>query len=161
MSELVFDALLENLKDACKSVALKPFPLEEVFNAAAAGREAREGALKDLKVEGGALPYDLLTAIDVVTVATALDAARHDPNQGGEPVAAEIVDLWIRATAARALWYERFVLWPSENSTKKLEHLVETAKILGVDSIARGLLLGGQPVQFTSFVGRLSSAKVN
>jgi hypothetical protein len=70
MSELVFDALLENLKDACKSVALKPFPLEEVFNVAAAGRKAREEALKDIKVEGGALPCDLLTAIDVVTVAT-------------------------------------------------------------------------------------------
>lgn len=161
MSQEVFDALLKELKRGCVGVASKPFPLEEVFHVAQSAKVDREKVVRDLKVGEGALPLELLTVIDVVSVASSLEIARHDLKQGSEPVAAEMVDLWIRATAARALWFERFVLWPSENSTKKLEYLVDTAKLLGVDSIARELLLGGQPIQFTSFVGQLTHVQLN
>ena len=100
--------------------------------------------------------YDLLLLFDVVAATASLEAASLGAVKDGPPAPSEVIDLWIRATAGRALWYERFVQWPNENSAKKLEHLRDTARKLGAESIARGLLEGVQLSKFTEFVRRFS-----
>ena len=85
-----------------------------------------------------------------------MEAAGVSENADAKPVASEVIDLWIQATAGKSMWFERFVQWPQENSAKKLEYLVDTARKLGAESIARALLEGVQPVKFTEFVGRFS-----
>lgn len=160
MSHSEFDALGEDLREACKKEGISHFSIERAYQIGEGlrgERESRLGRLASSDVAKGE-PFDLLLLFDVVAATASLEAASAGAAAGAEPVSSDVIDLWIRATAARALWFERFVRWPSENSSKKLEHLRDTAQKLGAESIARGLVEGFQPVKFTEFVGRFSKA---
>jgi hypothetical protein len=157
MSNAQLDAIGEELRSACKQRGITAFAIEVAYQIACelrGDREQKLAAIASLEATQGQ-PYELLLLFDVVAATASLEAASA---RDGNPVASEVIDLWIRATAARALWYERFVLWPQENSSKKVEHLLDTARKLGAESIAQGLLDGMQPVKFTEFVGRFSKA---
>lgn len=156
MTQQALESLGEDLKGLLKKYGITAFAIESAYNVAESSRGEREKKLRTFasaEVAQGQ-PHDLLLLFDVVAATASCEAA--SVGAAGIPVASEVIDLWIRATAARALWYERFVQWPQENSAKKLEHLVDTARRLGAESIARALLEGVQPVKFTEFVGRLS-----
>ena len=158
MSEAAFDALGEELKEICKGRGITAFAIESAYEAAEGIRGEREKKLKALASPEGSTDqaYDLLLLFDVVVATASLEAASVGAVKGGPPAASEVIDLWVRATAGRALWYERFVRWPQENSAKKLEHLLDTARKLGAESIARGLVEGTQLAKFTEFVRRFS-----
>ena len=158
MSHAQLDAIGEELRSACKEKGIKAFAVELAYQTGDDLRGVREKNLAAIAPPDAATgqPYDLLLLFDVVAATASLEAASVGASQGGVPVASDVIDLWIRATAGRALWYERFVQWPQENSVKKLEHLLDTARKLGAESIARGLLEGMQVVKFTEFVGRFS-----
>ncbi len=158
MSQQQLDAIGEELREACKREGMKNFSIERAYLIGEAMRDSRKSKLSTI-VDSPATdgePFDLLLLFDVVAAAASVDAASGGGGQGASPVSSEVIDLWIRATAARALWSERFIQWPAENSAKKLEHLRDTARKLGAESIARGLVEGVQPVKFTQFVGRFS-----
>lgn len=160
MTVRTLDNLGEELKAALKKKGMTTFAIESAYVVAEEMRVERQRALatvasKDV-VEGQA--YDLLLLFDVVAATAATEAASVGGEKGGMPVASEVIDLWIQATAGKSLWYERFVEWPQENSVKKLDYLLDTARKLGAESIARALLDGVQPVKFTEFVGRFSRA---
>jgi hypothetical protein len=160
MSHSEFDALGEDLREACKKEGISHFSIERAYQIGEGlrgEREARLGSLASAEVAKGE-PFDLLLLFDVVAATASLEAASAGATVGAEPVSSDVIDLWIRATAARALWFERFVQWPNENSSKKLEHLRDSAQKLGAESIARGLIEGVQPIKFTEFVGRFSNA---
>ena len=160
MSHAQLDALGEELRSACKKKGITAFAIELAYQTANEVKAEREKALAAIASPEASKgqPYDLLLLFDVVAATASLEAASVGASNGGAPVASDVIDLWIRATAGRALWYERFVQWPQENSAKKLDHLLDTARKLGAESIARGLLEGMQPVKFTEFVGRFSKA---
>jgi len=158
MTQQVLDALADDIKRVLQTRGISSFDVEAAFLAGdelRAEREATLGTLVSAEVTKGQ-PYDLLLLFDVVAATASSEAAGVGAAPGTEPVASDVIDLWINATAARALWYERFVQWPNENGAKKLGHLVDTARKLGAESIARALLEGAQPFKFTEFVGRLS-----
>ena len=160
MNHSEFDAIGEELREACKKEGISHFSIERAYQIGEGlrgERESRLGMLASADVAKGE-PFDLLLLFDVVAATASLEAASAGAAAGADPVSSDVIDLWIRATAARALWFERFVRWPSENSSKKLEHLRDTAQKLGAESIARGLVEGVQPVKFTEFVGRFSNA---
>ena len=160
MGHSALDAIGEELREACKKEGIAHFSIERAYQIGEALRGSREGTLAGVasaEVARGE-PFDLLLLFDVVAATASLEAASVGGSPSATPVSSEVIDLWIRATAARALWIERFVQWPNENSTKKLEHLRDTARKLGAESIARGLVEGVQPVKFTEFVGRFSHA---
>lgn len=158
MSQQQLDAISEELREACRREGMKNFSIERAYLIGEEMRDSRKSKLSTM-VESRATdgePFDLLLLFDVVAAAASVEAASGGSGEGASPVSSEVIDLWIRATAARALWSERFIQWPAENSGKKLEHLRETARKLGAESIARGLVEGVQPVKFTQFVGRFS-----
>jgi hypothetical protein len=160
MSHAQLDALGEELRSAYKKKGITAFAVELAYqtgNELKGDREKKLAAIASPEAAKGQ-PYDLLLLFDVVAATASLEAASVGAVQGGAPVASDVIDLWIMATAGRALWYERFVQWPQENSAKKLDHLLDTARKLGAESIARGLLEGMQPVKFTEFVGKFSKA---
>jgi hypothetical protein len=154
------DALGEELRTACKNEGISHFSIERAYQIGEGLRGAREARLASIApadvLKGE--PFDLLLLFDVIAATASLEAASVGGTPEAAPVSSDVIDLWIRATAARALWFERFVQWPNENSSKKLEHLRDTARKLGAESIARGLVEGVQPVKFTEFVGRFSCA---
>ena len=158
MTVQTLDNLGEDLKAALKKKGITTFAIESAYVIAEELRADRQKSLatvasKDI-VEGQA--YDLLLLFDVVAATAATEAASVAGEKEGVPVASEVIDLWIQATAGKSLWHELFVEWPQENSVKKLDYLVDTARKLGAESIARALLEGVQPVKFTEFVGRFS-----
>jgi hypothetical protein len=157
MKHSELDAIGEELRAACKREGISHFSIERAYQIAEGLRAAREKMLAAIAPADAVTgePFDLLLLFDVVAATASLEAASV---AGGAPVSSEVIDLWIRATAARALWFERFVQWPTENSSKKVDHLRDTARKLGAESIARGLIEGVQPVKFTEFVGRFSDA---
>jgi hypothetical protein len=160
MSHEQLDALGEELRSACKQKGIKGFAVELAYQTGTelqGEREVKLAMLASAEVSKGQA-YDLLLLFDVVAATASLKAASVGASHGGAPVASDVIDLWIRATAGRALWYECFVQWPKENSAKKLEHLLDTARKLGAESIARGLVEGMQATRFTEFVGRFSKA---
>ena len=152
------DALAEELRSACRSEGISHFSIERAYQIGEGLRSAREARLASVAPADVAKgePFDLLLLFDVIAATASLEAASVGGVSSAAPVSSDVIDLWIRATAARALWFERFVRWPNENSSKKLEHLRDTARKLGAESIARGLVEGVQPVKFTEFVGRFS-----
>lgn len=158
MSQTALDALGEELKGICHKKGITTFAIESAYEAAEEIKGERERKLATMASPDAAKgqAYDLLVLFDVVAATAALEAASVGAVKDGAPAASEVIDLWIRATAARALWYERFVRWPQENSAKKLEHLLDTARKLGAESIARGLVEGVQIAKFTEFVRRFS-----
>lgn len=158
MSQAALDALSEELKAVCKKNGIAAFAIESAFEAAEQLRGEREKKLSTIASPEAARgqAYDLLLLFDVVATTASLEAASVGAVKDGPPAASEVIDLWIQAMAARALWFERFVRWPQENSAKKLEHLLDTARKLGAESIARGLLEGVQLSKFTEFVRRFS-----
>ena len=158
MSQSALEALSEELKGACKKKGITAFAIESAFEVAEGMRGERERQLSVFSTKEASTghAYDLLLLFDVVAATASLEAASVGAVKDGPPAASEVIDLWIRATAGRALWYERFVQWPQENSAKKLEHLRDTARKLGAESIARGLLEGVQLSKFTEFVRRFS-----
>ena len=160
MSHAELDVLGEELRTACKQKGVKGFAVELAYQVGTelhTDRARKLTAIASPEASTGE-PYDLLLLFDVVAATASLEAAGVETPHSGAPVASDVIDLWIRATAGRSLWYERFVQWPQENSAKKLEHLLDTARKLGAESIARGLIEGMQAVQFTEFVGRFSKA---
>lgn len=158
MSQSSLETLGEELKSACKKKGMTAFAIESAFEVAEGMRGERERKLSAFSSQEACTgqAYDLLLMFDVVAATASLNAASVGAVKEGPPAPAEVIDLWIRATAARALWYERFVQWPHENSAKKLEQLRDTARKLGAESIARGLLEGAQLAKFTEFVRRFS-----
>ncbi len=160
MSHGELDAIGEELREACKKEGISNFSIERAYQIGEGLRGARAGRLASIAPTEAAQgePFDLLLLFDVIAATASLEAASLASLAGGAPVSSDVIDLWIQATAARALWFERFVKWPHENSAKKLEHLRNTAQKLGAESIARGLVEGVQPVKFTEFVGRFSNA---
>ncbi len=160
MSQQGLDLVRDELREACKKEGMKNFSIERAYligEEMRASRKSKLATIVDPAATDGE-PFDLLLLFDVVAAAASVEAASGAGGQGATPVSSEVIDLWIRATAARALWSERFMRWPNENSAKKLEHLRDTARKLGAESIARGLVEGVQPVKFTQFVGRFSHA---
>lgn len=158
MSQAALEALSEELKVACEKKGITAFAIESAFEVAEAMRSEREKKLSafcPLETSSGQA-YDLLLLFDIVAATASLEAASVGALKDAPPAPSEVIDLWIQATAGRALWYDRFVRWPSENSGKKLEHLRDTARKLGAESIARGLLEGVQLSKFTEFVRRFS-----
>jgi hypothetical protein len=158
MSEAALEALSEELKGICKQKGITAFAIESAYEVAEGMRSDREtklAAFSSPEASKGQA-YDLLLLFDVVAATASLEAASVGAVKDVPPAASEVIDLWIRATAARTLWYERFVRWPQENSAKKLEHLIDTARKLGAESIARGLVEGVQLSKFTEFVRRFS-----
>jgi hypothetical protein len=160
MSHSQLDAIGEELRTACKKEGIAHFSIERAYQIGEGLRAAREERLSVIAPAEASKgePFDLLLLFDVVAATASLEAASVGGSPENGPVSSDVIDLWIRATAARALWFERFVQWPHENSSKKLEHLRDTARKLGAESIARGLVEGVQPVKFTEFVGRFSKA---
>ena len=159
MSHDELDAIGEELREACKREGISNFSIERAYQIGEGLRGAREGRLASIAPAEAAKgePFDLLLLFDVIAATASLEAASVGATAGATPVSSEVIDLWIQATAARALWFQRFVQWPNENSAKKLEHLRATARKLAAESIARGLVEGVQPVKFTEFVGRFSN----
>jgi hypothetical protein len=158
MSHSELDAIGEELREACKKEGISHFSIERAYqigDGLRASREKKLASIGSTEVVKGQ-PFDLLLLFDVVAATASLEAASVGNAPGGDPVSSEVIDLWIKANAARALWYERFVEWPQENSSKKLEHLLDTARKLGAESIARALIEGVQPYKFTEFVGLFS-----
>ncbi|MEY4669698.1 MAG: hypothetical protein RL518_2397 [Pseudomonadota bacterium] len=159
MNHSALDAICDELREACKREGIADFSIERAYTIGEGLRAARQQQLASIAPPEATQgePFDLLLLFDVIAATASLEAASVGGVPDGKPVSSEVIDLWIRATAARTLWSERFMQWPSENSTKKLEHLRDTARKLGAESIARGLVEGVQPIQFTQFVGRLST----
>ena len=159
MSHAELDVIGEELREACKKEGISNFSIERAYQIGEGLRVTRAGKLASIAPADAARgePFDLLLLFDVIAATASLEVASVGTTPGAAPVSSDVVDLWIQATAARALWFERFVQWPNENSAKKLEHLRDTARKLGAESIARGLVEGVQPVTFTQFVGRLSN----
>ena len=160
MSHSVLDAIGEELREACKKEGISHFSIERAYQIGdelRASREKKLASIASAEVVMGE-PFNLLLLFDVVAATASLEAASVGSVLGGDPVSSEVIDLWIKANAARAVWYERFVQWSQENSSKKLEHLLDTARKLGAESIARALVEGVQPSKFTEFVGLFSKA---
>jgi hypothetical protein len=159
MTHSDLDALGADLRESCKKDGISHFSIERAYLIGEGLRDTREVRLANIANAEAAKgePFDLLLLFDVIAATASLEAASVGA-AGGAPVSSDVIDLWIQASAARALWFERFVQWPNENSSKKLEHLRDTARKLGAESIARGLVEGVQPVKFTEFVGRFSKA---
>ena len=158
MSQNGLDAIGDEIRESCKKEGMANFSIERAYLIGEEMRDSRRAKLAtivDPKNTDGE-PFDLLLLFDVIAAAASVEAACVSGPRDASPVSSEVIDLWIRATAARALWSERFIQWPSENSSKKIEHLRATARKLGAESIARALVEGVQPVKFTQFVARFS-----
>jgi hypothetical protein len=80
---------------------------------------------------------------------------------GSTSLGSEVTDLWIKATAGRALWFERYARCPLEEPQKKEEALHTTAKEVGGAAISLAVRLGAQPSQFTAFVASLGGLKTS
>lgn len=160
MNHPSFDELVDKIKNALVGEGGEALPLDAAYRVALQQREDR------LKILASAAPQasndsvatDLLLMFDVVAGATSQMAARAQTGTGGV-TPSEIVDIWIKATAARALWYDRYVQSPGENSEKKLEVLLETAKKLGTEAAAQALQHGSQVASFTAFIADLAKVK--
>lgn len=160
MTRVIFDELLSDVGGAVrergKGVSVS-FPLEVAFEAARSLDTKRRDTLASL-VKVKDLPrsaIDILLVIDVVVAAAAYDLGSSRELRVEENPSL-VVDLWSRATAARALWYDLFIASPSDNSAKKLKALLETAILLGTEAVAQGLHSGMQPSQFTGFIAELA-----
>jgi hypothetical protein len=162
MIEASFESLVSNVISALRVSQSAPFPLESAFTAVSQRRAEREVVLSALVQKETPLQaiFDILSVFDVVaaTCATAL-ARKGDGAIADTAYGAEVTDLWCRATAGRALWFERFVRWPQENSVKKVEALESTAKEVAGMALSLAVRLGTQPAQFTAFVADISGRK--
>lgn len=160
MSHPGFDELVDKIKSALAGEGGEALPLDAAYRIACEQRDSRISIVGAVAPQASAdkVATDLLLMFDVVAGATAQMAARAQA--GADSVTpSEIVDIWIRATAARALWYERYAQWPSENSEKKLEVLLETAKKLGTEAAAQALQHGSQVASFTGFIADLAKVR--
>mgnify|MGYP006275700811 CR=1 FL=1 len=160
MTQQILDTLGGELRAVLKKKGITKFAIESAYAAAEelrGDRQEKLAASASKEVAQGQA-YDLLLLFDVVAATASIEASSVGGEKDSVPVASEVIDLWIQATAGKSVWFERFVQWPQENPAKKLEYLIDTARKLGAESIARALLEGVQPVKFTEFVGRFSRA---
>ena len=157
MGQPGFDELVDNIKNALVGEGGEALPLDAAYRVALQQSDARAKFLTGAapRVVTDKVATDLLLMFDVVAGATSQMAARHQAGTAGV-TPSEIIDIWIKASAARALWYERYVQSPSENSEKKLEVLLETAKKLGTEAAAQALQHGSQVASFTAFIADLA-----
>ena len=164
MSRAVFDSVLDDVSGELRAnpgVQVRGIPLERSFDVAICQRDERRKKISSL-VPGGSVSnqaLDLLLIIDVVAAAAAFDLGQGRVLRSEENPS-QVVDLWARATATRSLWYDLFVAWPGDNSTKKLKALVESALLLGTESVAQGLHSGVQPSKFTGFISEIARSEV-
>jgi hypothetical protein len=164
MTRVMFDAMIGEMSGALSARGeIKDvfFPLEVAFEVACSLAEKRKVSLRACVPEGrlNEKAMDALVVIDSVASAAAFDLGRTRPLRPEENPS-QVVDLWTRATAARSLWYDLFVQWPGDNSTKKLKALMESAIVLGTEAVAQGLHSGVQPAKFTGFVASLARGEV-
>lgn len=157
MNQSGFDGLVDQIKNALVGEGGDALPLDAAYRIALqqSDERAKIVAATAPHIASDKVATDLLLMFDVVAGATSQMAARGH----GGTAPSEIIDIWIKATAARALWYERYVQAPNENSEKKLEVLYETAKKLGTEAAAQALQHGSQVASFTAFIADLAKQR--
>jgi hypothetical protein len=67
-----------------------------------------------------------------------------------------LVDLWGRAEACRALWFETYVLWPTDRTAERRRALSESVMQIASESIGMALRFSGECRQFVDFVTKVS-----
>jgi methylphosphotriester-DNA--protein-cysteine methyltransferase len=68
-----------------------------------------------------------------------------------------LVDLWGRAEACRALWFETYVLWPKDKTAERRRALAETVLQLASESIGTALRFSRSCQQFVDFVAKVAA----
>jgi hypothetical protein len=162
MKEASFESMVESVTASLRASRSIALPLDEALSVTRQKQSEREGVLAAV-TSGTQVPQgarDWLTIFDVAAAACAV--ALSDKSSGAlstSPLAGEVTDLWIQATAARALWLERYAQWPNEDPQKKEQALLMTAKEVGGAAISLATRLGLQPTQFTAYVASLAGVK--
>ncbi len=105
--------------------------------------------------EGGA--EAALALADTVSVATA-HAIRAIEKRFVErrEDSTSLVDLWGRAEACRALWFETYVLWPGEKIVERRRALAETVRQLASECMGMALRFSSPCQQYVDFVAKVS-----
>jgi len=162
MKAASFESMVESVTASLRASRSLALPLDEALSVTRQKQSEREGVLAAV-TSGTQVPQgarDWLTIFDVAAAACAV--ALSDKSSGAlstSPLAGELTDLWIQATAARALWFERYAQWPNEDPQKKEQALLMTAKEVGGAAVSLATRLGLQPTQFTAYVASLAGVK--
>jgi hypothetical protein len=151
--------LIAELKAKASLVEGEVLALDKVLSAAHTSAGERSAVLSRCvpAFEAGRGPDLALVVADTVSVASAhairsVEKLSEEKRQGS----AALVDLWGRAEACRALWFETYVLWPRDNTTERRQALAETVMQLASESIGMALRFSGVCQQFVDFVRKVS-----
>jgi len=159
MGRAAFESLREDLRRGVEASATGLFPLEAALSQAQAKREGFASLATALGVSSGSQEdaIELLMLLDSTSVGTAIAVKRVA--QGGADssgITSALVDLWGQAEAARCLWYDHFVRFPSDSGTGREPSLVETARLLGPQAVAIAARLHEPLSQYIEFVSKVA-----
>lgn len=154
-----FDSLVATLETAALLVETDLLPLDKVLMAAHKAARERAAVLSrcGVQVAAGDGSDHALVVVHTIVVATAhavkgVEKLSDEERQGS----AALVDLWGRAEACRALWYENYVLWPGYEVHSRRRALAESVVQLASEAIGVSLRLSESCQQFVDFVAKVS-----
>ena len=154
----IFDSLLTDLKLAPSAGSQDAFPLDRALVLIDERTTQREGLLQQISPEsaqdrrlGG-----MLVICDAVSVATKAAIAMVEKEGGNaREQSAALVDLWGKAEAARALWFESYVLWPADCRIERMAALSETSLQIAAEAMGLALRFSSPSRQFADFVAKV------
>ena len=157
-----FDLLLKELHAAVVASTVLLFPLDEALKQARA-QDATRVALKEklcAAIPGCRADMEMLVLFDSTSVGAAI-AVKRISAQGKDQIGitTALADLWGQAEAARSLWYEHFVQFPSDLGASRGEALLETARLLGPSAVAIAIQISEPVVQYVEFVSKVAGSR--
>lgn len=159
-SRTEFESLITELKNRATLDEADLLALEKVSMAVLELAGERRAILSKLvpRIEGERGAEAALALADTVSVATAhaIRAIEKRFVERREDSAA-LVDLWGRAEACRALWFETYVLWPSEKTVERRRAAAETAQQLASECMGMALRFSSPCQQYADFVAKVSA----
>lgn len=126
-------------------VSTSRFPLD----AAVGFIEQRRGVQQQLG--------DLLDLFEVTSVSAAL-AIKRLGGMADDPsgIRDALVDLWVRAEAARSLFFDLKSVWTDVEDDDRRQDLCETARLLAPDAIAIAMRLSEPVSQYVEFASKVT-----
>lgn len=155
-----FDELRERLKALVASSSEEVFPLEAALRQANLLRSEVSSLVAAFGVPASKaeLATDLLVALNSTSAGSAIAvkrvAARGDDAAG---ITSALVDLWGQSEAARALWFDAFVRFPTDADAGREPALRETVRQLGPQAVSIATQLRGPVSQYIDFVSKVVS----
>ncbi len=159
-SRTEFDSLITQLKNGASLQEGELLELDKVSRAVQAVVEERRAILAKLapgidSERGAEAALALADAVSVAAAHAIRSIERHfaERREGS----AAVVDLWGRAEACRALWFESYVLWPKDKTAQRRQALAETVLQLASEAIGMALRFSSPCQQYVDFVAKVSA----